>query len=184
MSMSSIFEYNYANRNKKTIVNIVKSSVKQYKTYWSKLWIGSSDAYLILALVSCVSNEYLTRIKRVAMRISLIRIWYSQIAWGAIAPHAICEYQVRIRRCNFDTHLIRIWYSSDTSAGIRNSIRVSDAYQMSIRWVSDEYQMFCYTECMECMILMILQTYANTSDTHYIHMVAYGTHVCRIFGFV
>ncbi len=150
MSISSIFGYNYANRNKKTIVNIVKSSVKQYKTYWSKLWIGSSDAYLILALVSCVSNEYLTRIKRVAMRISLIRIWYS----------------------------------SDTSAGIRNSIRVSDAYKMSIRWVSDEYQMFCYTECMECMILMILQTYANTSDTHYIHMVAYGTHVCRIFGFV
>ena len=46
MSISSTFEYKHANRDKKTIVNIVKSSVKHNKTYWSKLWVGS-DTHLI-----------------------------------------------------------------------------------------------------------------------------------------
>jgi len=39
--------YKYVHRNKKTIVNIVKSSVKHNKTYWSKLWFRS-DTHLIL----------------------------------------------------------------------------------------------------------------------------------------
>ena len=39
--------YKYVHWNKKTIVNIFKSSVKHNKTYWSKLWFRS-DTHLIL----------------------------------------------------------------------------------------------------------------------------------------
>ena len=45
--ISSIMRINMCTGIKKNIVNIVKSSVKHNKTYWSKLWFRS-DTHLIL----------------------------------------------------------------------------------------------------------------------------------------
>ena len=131
-----------------------------------QIWY-SSDTHLILASVSCVSNEYQTRIKRVFMRISLILIEYQKSHGGQLPPMRFLS----IKCVSGVKNLILIWYAFDTHLILASVSCVSNEYQMSIRWVSDEYQMFCNTESMVGMILMILIKMYDIHDAHDIHMV-------------